>query len=206
MQSPRIPPRLSLTLNQMLVDDGVAEDQVAAFLKNIWTANNNNRDRAAWVQRQVEHEQTRREEARTSKDGSSRSCPPGRMQEKQNQVQPHPRFPGSFWCHSSPLPLGASQMRKGAHCELRYFTNVGLKAAEKWASSQNDPDYIAVRRENDDSRALVVASTAGLPMLKSYGKNNASKPVLDEGLSWEDFIEVVPRVIISMRDSDWAED
>ena len=58
-------------------------------------------------------------------------------------------------------------------------------------------------RENDDSRVLIAASAAELPTLRSYRKSISSKLVPnDEDLSWEDFLEAVPRVIISMRDND----
>ena len=52
-----------------------------------------------------------------------------------------------------PVPLGPiiipcastqAKMKKGAYCELWYFSNHGLKAAEKSTTYQEDLDYVTV--------------------------------------------------------------
>ena len=116
----------------------------------------------------------------------------------------------------SPVPSGAviiphataqAKMKKGAFCDLWYFTNQGLKAAEKSAASQEDLDYVAVRRDDDNEQVLVVAPASNLPTSKPCGKRGeACKLIADEDLSWEDFIEATPCIVVSMRDNDWAED
>ena len=97
-------------------------------------------------------------------------------------------------------------MWKGEYCKLWYFTNAGFKTAEKHASSQGAFDYIAVRREDEDSKVLVVAAAAEFPALKSYERSGSSKLVPGEDLSWKDFLEAVPQIVISTRDNDWSDD
>ncbi|KIM66660.1 hypothetical protein SCLCIDRAFT_7820 [Scleroderma citrinum Foug A] len=100
-----------------------------------------------------------------------------------------------------------AKMKKGAFCDLWYFTNQGLKAAEKSAASQEDLNYVAVCRDDNDEQVLVVAPTSDLPASKPRGKRGeAYKLIVDEDLSWEDFIKATPRIVVSMRDNDWAED
>ena len=48
-------------------------------------------------------------------------------------------------------------MKKDAFCNLWYFTNQGLKAAEKSAAFQEDLNYVAVCRDDNDGQVLVVS-------------------------------------------------
>ncbi|KAG6326862.1 hypothetical protein ID866_12227 [Astraeus odoratus] len=94
-------------------------------------------------------------------------------------------------------------MRKGAYCELWHFTNQGLWAAEKAATSQEDLDYVAICQDEDDSQVLVVATSSELPMWRAIGKGeSALKLVADEELSWEDFMEATLCIITAMKDND----
>ncbi|KAI9574137.1 hypothetical protein HD554DRAFT_2165639 [Boletus coccyginus] len=112
---------------------------------------------------------------------------------------------------SSPiiLPCGSAQakMKKGSYCELWYFTNRGLKAAEKSATSQDDLDYVAIHRDSDDTRILFVTSASDLPISKLCDKKDDTyKLIANEDLAWEDFLEATPHIVISMRDNNWADD
>ncbi|KAG6326231.1 hypothetical protein ID866_12856 [Astraeus odoratus] len=145
---------------QLLVDSGVQQEQVLALLSNIWAANNA-REQAAWLQRQAEREQAARNEEAAAEEENLRcrqveaetlkaACLEDR---KKNKAKYNP-------IHNAPVPSGPivipcamvqAKMRKGAYCELWYFTNRGLQAAEKAAMSQEDLDYVAIHQDEDDS-------------------------------------------------------
>ncbi|KAF8555491.1 hypothetical protein OG21DRAFT_1483843, partial [Imleria badia] len=66
---------------------------------------------------------------------------------------------------------------------------VKMKKVEKSATSQEDLD------------------SSDLPISKPRDKkDDAYKLIADEDLSWEDFLEATPRIVVSMRDNDWADD
>lgn len=100
-----------------------------------------------------------------------------------------------------------AKMKKGAYCELWYFSNRDLKAAETSTTYQEHLDYVTVRQGTDGPRALVVASASDLPISKSCNKkDDAYKVRADEDLSWEDFLKATPQMVVSMQDNDWAND
>lgn len=207
-----VPPNFALpefeAQRQVLTDGGVAENEVVALLTKIWSANNN-RERAAWVQRQTKRKQAEEEEAQRRRQAEADLLETARLEErrknkaKYNPIRDVPVPSGPIVV---PFPSAQAKMWKGSYCELWYFTNSGLRAAEKAAFSQDDPDYIAVRQQNDDSKVFIIASAAELFTLNSNGKNDAHNLVPDEDLSWEEIYEAFPRIIVSMKDNDWAED
>ena len=201
---------------QFLTDGGIQDAQAVNILANIWNANNA-KEHAAWLQRQADQEQAQREaelaaeeEAQRRRQEEADLLEAARIEgRRKNKAKYNP-------IRDSPVPSGAviiphataqAKMKKGAFCDLWYFTNQGLKAAEKSAASQEDLDYVAVRRDDDDEQVLVVAPASDLPASKPRGKRGeAYKLIADEDLSWEDFIKATPRIVVSMRDNDWAED
>ena len=201
---------------QLLTDSGIPEEQAAIILANIWQANNA-RDREARRRDQADQDQAQRDQALAEEEENERRrqaeadlLDAARLEDrKKNKAKYNP-------IRDVPVPSGPiiipcasaqSKMKKGSYCDLWYFTNRGLKAAEKSATSQDDLDYVTVQRDADDTRVLVVAPATDLPLSKSREKkDDAFKPVADEDISWEDFLEATPRIIVSMKDNDWAED
>ncbi|KAG6329896.1 hypothetical protein ID866_9197 [Astraeus odoratus] len=177
---------------QLLVDSGVPQEQALAILSNIWAANNA-REQATWLQ-QVEAETLK---AACLEDRKKNKA-------KYNPICNAPVPSGPIVI---PCTMAQAKMRKGAYCELWYFTNQGLWAAEKAATSQEDLDYVAICQDNDDSRVLVVAASFELHTRKAGGKGESVlKLVADEELSWEDFMEATLHIVTAMKDNEWAED
>ncbi|KAI9464338.1 hypothetical protein HD554DRAFT_2026517, partial [Boletus coccyginus] len=118
--------------------------------------------------------------------------------------------------HDIPVPLGPiiipcasaqAKMKKGSFCDLWYFSNHGGKVVEKSATAHDDLDYVAIQRDGNNSRVLIVAFTSKLPTLRSHNrKDEIHKPILNKDLSWEDFLEATPRMVIFMKDDEWADD
>ena len=203
--------------HQLLTDSSIPEEQAVIILANIWQANNA-RDREAWCHDQADQDQAQRDQALAEEEENERRhqaeanlLDTARLEDhKKNKAKYNP-------IHDVPVPLGpiiipcASAQFKikkgGLYCNLWYFTNHGLKAAEKSAMSQDNLDYVTIQRDADDTCVLIVASATDLLLSKSREKkDDAFKPVADEDISWEDFLEATPHIIVSMKDNDWAED
>jgi len=200
---------------QFLTDGDVPDAQAAVILTNIWNENNA-RDRAAWLQHQAEQELAQHEHEQAVEIEAQRHRQEADLLEaahleecRKNKAKYNPIC-------DDPVPSGLiiilfataqAKMKKGTYCNLWYFTNHGLKVAEKSAASQENLDYVAVCQDEDDAQVLVVAPASDLPASKPCGKKEeVPKLIADEDLSWEDFLKATPCIIVSMRDNEWAKD
>jgi hypothetical protein len=200
----------------LLSDSGIPVDQTTGIIRNIWLATKA-QEREVLLRQQANQEQAQRDREEAEEADKERLrqeeadlLDAARLEDrKKNKAKYNPIR--DVLVPSGPIiiPCASAQakMKKGAYCELWYFSNQGLKAAEKSATSQEDLDYIAVQRDADNARVLVIASTSELPISKPCDKKDeAYKLIADEDLAWEDFLEATPRIVISMRDNDWADD
>ena len=200
----------------LLSESGVPDNQIIDILRNIWAANKAReredllRCQADRLQAQRDQEEAEEAEDQRRKQEEADLLDAARLEERRkNKAKYNP-------IRDVPVPVGPifipcasaqAKMKKGTYCELWYFSNRGLKAAEKSATSQEDLDYITVQRDADDVRVLIVTSAADLPISKPRDKkDDAYKLIADEDLCWEDFLEATPRIVVSMRDNDWADD
>ncbi|KAF8554745.1 hypothetical protein OG21DRAFT_1394763, partial [Imleria badia] len=192
----------------LLSNGGVPDDQIITILRNIWSANKA-REREVLLRRQADQElaQQNQEQAAEAEEQRRRQeevdlLDAARLEErKKNKAKYNPVRDVPVPSGPIIIPCASAQvkMKKGAYCELWYFSNRGLKAAEKSATSQEDLDYVAVRRDVDDARVLIVASASDLPISKPWDKkDDAYKLIADKDLSWEDFLEATPRIVVSM--------
>ncbi|KAG1809924.1 uncharacterized protein HD556DRAFT_1223149 [Suillus plorans] len=87
-------------------------------------------------------------------------------------------------------------MKSGDYCELFYFTNTGLEEASQ-ATFTADEDALVMLPTSDGLHKWIPAGAARDP------KAHVLK---DENLTWEQFNEAAPRMIMIMRENDWLDD
>ncbi|KAF8835960.1 hypothetical protein BDN67DRAFT_958557 [Paxillus ammoniavirescens] len=93
-------------------------------------------------------------------------------------------------------PYAARLLKKGAFCPLFYFTNKGLCEASH-ASLSSDAEAMVIVQGESGLHTFIPA-LAAKPPSPSF--------VADEDLSWEQFGEATPRMVLAMKNHDWPED
>jgi hypothetical protein len=88
-------------------------------------------------------------------------------------------------------------LKAGEYCKLHYFTNKGLEYA-KISELITEPDTLVMMPLVDSIHSWIPAAAVKDP--------KASPVTKDECLTWEEFNEVAPRMILSMRIYDWPND
>ncbi|KAG2114397.1 hypothetical protein DEU56DRAFT_748978, partial [Suillus clintonianus] len=88
-------------------------------------------------------------------------------------------------------------LKAGDYCELHYFTNKGLNNA-KVATTINEPNALVMLPATDGIHSWVPAAAVKDP--------KASAVVKDEHLSWEQFNEAAPHMILMMKVHNWPND
>ncbi|KAG1719772.1 uncharacterized protein EDB91DRAFT_1284772 [Suillus paluster] len=95
-----------------------------------------------------------------------------------------------------PSNFAVRKLKAGNYCELYYFTNKGLNEAKK--------NLLLT-----ESRGLILLPGAnGQQTWVNADETHDSKAVItkDENLSWEEFNEAAPRMVITMKQQEWPED
>lgn len=83
-------------------------------------------------------------------------------------------------------------MAKGAYIEMWYYTNPGIEEAKR-STGMVDDKALVLSQNPDGSSSLVPA-----------GATKEARAVVDnEHLKWEDFCQVVPRMVRAMEIADW---
>ncbi|KAI6045300.1 hypothetical protein EDC04DRAFT_138999 [Pisolithus marmoratus] len=94
-----------------------------------------------------------------------------------------------------PAPYATRKLKKGEHCELYFFTNVGLAEAESFAASI-DNEALTLLKSDNGQHVWVPASSS----------RDKSAVIKDEDFTWEQFGEAAVRLINAVKEHDWEKD
>ncbi|KAF8797779.1 hypothetical protein BYT27DRAFT_7046836, partial [Phlegmacium glaucopus] len=172
------------------------EEQAIQFLKNLWDAGNqadkvrwhqqNEDDNAAlterhWVQLEAD---SARLQAKTVKAEALRK---EEMRKNKTKYMPIPDrdVPTTALIIASNYAI--RKMEKGLYVELWYYTNAGLDDAA-WSSTMTDDEAMVFLRQPDGTTSWVPAASA----------RDANGVHDDKDISWEDFCQAAPRMIVAM--------
>ena len=193
----------------MLTNGGLSEEQAIQMLTNLWDSTNE-RDIAEWNTRQAEEAQAQQEAEWIAQEEAERALQEEEELRAAALAEEKKKYKSKFApIVDAPVPIGPvlipskvalTRMKKGEYVELWYFTNKGIRAAEKSAtrSSRNKNAFVFVHDEDDDTPSLVPAS--------SVGDSFTSSLTEDKDLSWEEFRQATPRMIQAMVQEKWPQD
>jgi hypothetical protein len=189
-----------------LINKGIANDVLAAeALETIWTLNNDaakdawaDQEEAAMRQAQevqrvaAEQEQERQQELEVEQAAARKE------EQKKNKSKFVPVATSKIPITPVVIPsnYAVRKLKAGEYCELYYFTNRGLNEAKKNLLS------------TEPQGMILLPSSDGLQTWVNADETRDSKAVVtkDENLTWEDFNEAAPRMILAMKQQDWPED
>jgi hypothetical protein len=185
-----------------LVEKGLTAELAVQSLELLWTLNNN-KEKEVWNRRIQEAAQADAQAAREAKENEARKrreeeedAKFSRREDKKKHKAKYATIPNIMVPSNLvilPSPYALKKLRKGEFVELFYFTNRGLAEAEK--AGIEDESFILVKE--GESHAWVPATST------RAGKQSVTR---DEELTWEEFLEAVPRMIRAMRTAEWPED
>ncbi|KAG0708595.1 hypothetical protein DFH29DRAFT_768701, partial [Suillus ampliporus] len=181
-----------------LIDKGIADNALAAeALDTIWTLNNE-AAKDTWAE-QEEDEQRQAQEARRHaaeldqerQRALEDELTAARKEElKKNKAKFVPVSNAKIPTIPVVIPssYAVRKLKVGEYCELYYFTNRGLNKAKKNLLSTEPQGMILLPR------------TDGQQIWVNADETRDSKAIItkDENLSWEDFNEAAPRIIVAM--------
>ncbi|KAG1720518.1 hypothetical protein EDB19DRAFT_1835946 [Suillus lakei] len=170
-----------------LISDAVNNDQAAKLLADLWVTQNQ-ADKQCWATRLEEEAQAILEEQEAAiteerKKNKSKYAPVRDADVPSNPV-------------ILPCQYAVRKMKAGDYCELFYFTNSGLEEASN-SSFTADADTLIMMTSTDGSHKWIPAGAARDPK---------AQVLKDDNLTWEQFNEAAPRMIISMKENDWPVD
>ncbi|KAG1863692.1 hypothetical protein F4604DRAFT_1528199, partial [Suillus subluteus] len=96
-----------------------------------------------------------------------------------------------------PAQYANQRLKAGNYCELHYFTNRGLDNM-RVSMSIAEPDALVMLPAVDRIHSWVPTAAVKDP--------KAAPVVKDENLTWEEFNEAMPHMILSMKMHDWLDD
>ncbi|KIK34800.1 hypothetical protein CY34DRAFT_97268 [Suillus luteus UH-Slu-Lm8-n1] len=189
-----------------LINRGIADEALAAeALAAIWTLNNE-AAKDFWA----DQEETRLRQAQEAEQRLAEQ-----EQEKQQALEDeltaarkeeHKKNKAKFVPVSAaktptipiviPSNYAIRKLKAGDYCELFYFTNRGLSEARKNLLS-TEPQGMILLPGSDGQQVWVNADNT-----------RDAKTVItkDENLSWEEFNEAAPRMILAMKQQEWPDD
>ncbi|KAG1718804.1 hypothetical protein EDB19DRAFT_1649608, partial [Suillus lakei] len=169
-----------------LIADGVANDASAAqLLAALWTMNNN-AAKDAWAEQVQEAARTAEEAQRLADEEEQQRQVALEEEQEAARKEDHKKNKAKF------IP----KLKAGEYCELHYFTNVGLADARKNLLS-SEPKGMILLPSEDGQQIWVNADET---------RDTKSAVTRDENLSWEQFNEAAPRMIIAMKQHEWPKD
>jgi len=189
-----------------LINSGVADDaQAAAILTTLWTMSNTTA-KQQWAEQLEEaaraaeqaklHALAEQAEAQCLLDEERDAA--RKEERKRNKSKFTPV--SSAKVPSTPVIIpshyAVRKLKAGEYVELYYFTNDGVRDAKKTLLS-SDPDSLVLTAGPDGQQTWVTAGAIRDP------KSAVTK---DENLSWEEFNQAAPRMIIAMKQHEWPED
>lgn len=187
---------------QQLINEGLSEQQAVRSLTALWNVNNNaekqrwadRQDRLHEARQQAEEDELQRQQDRRDEEEAARL-----EERKKNKNKYAPIKRGKVPSDPTILPAqhATRKLKAGDYCELHYFTNKGLDDA-RVSTSIAEPEALVMLPAADGIHSWVPA--AAVKDLK------AAPVVKDENLTWEEFNEAAPRMILSMKMHDWPDD
>ncbi|KAG1875508.1 hypothetical protein DFJ58DRAFT_909995 [Suillus subalutaceus] len=96
-----------------------------------------------------------------------------------------------------PAQYAIRRLKAGDYCELHYFTNKGLDEAMA-LTLVAEPDALVMLPASDGIHSWVPAAAVKDP--------KAAPVTKDEHLTWEEFNEAAPRIVVFMKMHDWPDD
>ncbi|KAG1875717.1 hypothetical protein F4604DRAFT_1581690, partial [Suillus subluteus] len=179
---------------QQLIEEGFTDEQAARSLAALWTIKNN-ADKVRWADRQEHLENIRRreeEEDEQRQQALKDEEEAARLEEcKKNKSKYAPLIRAKVPSDPTIIPAqyATRRLKAGDYCELHYFTNKGLDDA-RVSSLIAEPDALVMLPSSDGIHSWVPAAAVKDP--------KAAPVVKDEHLSWEQFNEAAPHMILSM--------
>ena len=189
-----------------LIDNGVTDDiQAAGVLATLWTLSNDaakdiwaeqirEADRAvALAQEQAAEEE--RQHQLTLRDEQEAAL---KEEQKKNKSKFVPVSTAKVPSHPVIIPshYAVRKLKAGDYVELHYFTNKGLSDA-KASLVSTEPDGLVMMSAANGQQTWVHAGAIRDPKLVV---------TKDENLSWEEFNQAAPRMIMAMKQHEWPED
>jgi hypothetical protein len=179
---------------------GLTEEQAVDLLSEQWTLKNN-REKEVWGQQQqqraeaaAEREEREEEERQRQEDEDAQILKDERKKNKA-KFAPIPNVPVSSEPITLPSQVAIRKIQQHKFCELWYFTNDGLDAADASLSYAIDDDSLSFVPSTDGTPTLVPTASA----------RDKSHVTQDENLSMEQFGQASPRMIPFMYDHGWAQ-
>lgn len=189
---------------QPLVEAGLTEEQAIAVLTRTWTAGNE-RDKQAWQERTNAEAQATRDQALAAEEAANQrreldkqeaeQARKDELKKNRDKYVPIPDRPPPSGSLVLAAPYATRRLEKGQYIELYYYTNQGLLAAAA-AVTQVDDEALAMRTNSDGTTSWVPAASL----------RSAKAVIPDSELTWEQFREAVPRLIVAMQQAKWAEE
>ncbi|KAG0696195.1 hypothetical protein DFH29DRAFT_813293, partial [Suillus ampliporus] len=206
--APTWPVRLDFALEehqeerQQLIDEGLTEEQVIWSLKALWNLKNN-ADRNQWEIRQgcleAKCQQAKEEDLQKQQDLKDEEEAAHLDERKKNKNKYAPIKCGKVPSNPTIIPVlyAIRKMKVGDYCELHYFTNKDLEDA-RVSVAITKPDMLVMLPSADGIHLWIPAATVKDPKVAPVVK--------DENLTWEEFNEVAPHIVLSMKMHNWPDD
>ncbi|KAF8810003.1 hypothetical protein BYT27DRAFT_7209632 [Phlegmacium glaucopus] len=180
------------------------EDQAIQFLKDIWNAGNQ-ADKVSW-QRQVDDDNLALTENRRLQSEADMvriqtditEAESLRKEEMKKNKMKYIPIPDRDVPTISPViasNYAIRKMEKGLYVELWYYTNAGLDDALRSSNTTDNEAMVMLRRPDGSSSWVPSAST-----------RDATGVSDDKDISWEDFCQAAPWMIVAMEEADWPQD
>ncbi|KAF8802838.1 hypothetical protein BYT27DRAFT_7111300 [Phlegmacium glaucopus] len=161
------------------------EDQAIQFLKDLWKAGNQ-ADKVTWQHQNEADNAALMEHDRLLSEAD--------LQKAQAEIVEaeslHREEIKKKKIKYIPIPD-----RDGLYVELWYYTNAGLDDALRSSNTADDEAMVMLRRPDGSSSWVPSAST-----------RDAAGVSDDKNISWEDFCQAAPRMIVAMEEADWPQD
>ncbi|KAF8803228.1 hypothetical protein BYT27DRAFT_7214794 [Phlegmacium glaucopus] len=180
------------------------EDQAIQFLKDIWNTGNQ-ADRVKWQQQIEVDDATLTEHRRLQSDADLQRAQEEiveaesfRKEEMKKNKMKYAPIPDRDVPTVAPViasNYAIRKMEKGLYVELWYYTNAGLDDALRSSNTTDDEAMVMLRRPDGSSSWVPSAST-----------RDATGVSDDKDISWEDFCQAAPRMIVAMEEADWPQD
>ncbi|KAG1717344.1 hypothetical protein EDB19DRAFT_1900328 [Suillus lakei] len=167
-----------------LISNAVNNDQAAKLLADLWVTQNQ-ADKWCWATRLEEEAQAIEEDCRRVAEEE--------VERHQAILEEQEAAITEEWKKNKSK---YTPMKAGNYCELFYFTNSGLEEASN-SSFTADADTLIMMTSTDGSHKWIPAGAAQDPK---------AQVLKDDNLTWEQFNEAAPCMIISMKENDWPVD
>ncbi|KAG1904559.1 uncharacterized protein F5891DRAFT_1183983 [Suillus fuscotomentosus] len=187
---------------QQLINEGLTKQQAVQSLTALWNMSNNT-ERQHWADRQ---DRLRKacQQAEEDKLQKQQDCKNeeevARLEERKknkNKYVPIKRRKVPLDPTILPVQYATQRLKAGNYCELHYFTNKGLDDT-RVSVAITEPDALVMLPAADGIHSWVPTAAVKDP--------KAAPVVKDKNLTWKEFNEPAPHMILSMKMHDWLDD